>query len=449
MIKINIAGAGAGKTTKIVDKIIKQYESCPSHMNVYCIAYTNDAIECICNKLMNTLKTFPKNIKIYTIHSFLYNEIIQPYNYLIYKKHYIKISLTKLDPNPKWKNYKISWLNENNILHVDSFTEVAKWIIYKKSDNKKYHNEIRKTIIDNLKSYCHKIFIDEAQDIDKNTYYILKSLDEININIELMGDPKQDLRGNNAFSELIDEYKDMGEKLKYINICYRCPQLHLNLSNSLVRKEEWQKSATEMTGNISLLFESSINVKNIINKYDLKYISCKNDRYDTHNKLNNNNFIEEISDEIVQIIKITAHNFTSFQINKIAYNLSNKIINSYSKNNNISAAIAILSKQYSIDKKNYANLASILTINQIKTTNKINVNSIDAIKGREGINCLFILTPDLYYYFCGKKLEDNKIKNKLYVALTRSLDKLTILITKETEEKFDRQEISKFIKHYL
>lgn len=42
----------------------------------------------------------------------------------------------------------------------------------------------------------------------------------------------------------------------------------------------------------------------------------------------------------------------------------------------------------------------------------------------------------------GKKRADNKTKNKLYVALTRSLENLTILVTKEVEEKYGRDVIN-------
>ena len=38
---------------------------------------------------------------------------------------------------------------------------------------------------------------------------------------------------------------------------------------------------------------------------------------------------------------------------------------------------------------------------------------------------MFILTTDLAAYLFGDKIEDNATKNKLYVALTRSLEKHT------------------------
>ena len=67
------------------------------------------------------------------------------------------------------------------------------------------------------------------------------------------------------------------------------------------------------------------------------------------------------------------------------------------------------------------------------------------IKGQEGSNCLFILTTDLAAYLFWEKSNDTTTKNRLYVALTRSLDKLTIFITAQVENKYNR----KFILDYF
>lgn len=53
---------------------------------------------------------------------------------------------------------------------------------------------------------------------------------------------------------------------------------------------------------------------------------------------------------------------------------------------------------------------------------------------------------DLAEYLLAKKKFDNKTKNKLYVALTRSLEKLTVLITNEVEEKYGREEINRYLR---
>ena len=80
---------------------------------------------------------------------------------------------------------------------------------------------------------------------------------------------------------------------------------------------------------------------------------------------------------------------------------------------------------------------------------KIRLNSIDSIKGQEGENCLFILTTDLAAYMFGEKMEDTTTKSRLYVALTRSLDRLTIFITAEVEAKYKRKNIVNFFEKIL
>ena len=86
----------------------------------------------------------------------------------------------------------------------------------------------------------------------------------------------------------------------------------------------------------------------------------------------------------------------------------------------------------------------------IKQEDKIFVKSIDYIKGMEGEKCLFILTNDLAtYLFNDNNTEANKTKNKLYVALTRSLNELSIYILKEVENKYTKKRIQDFFERYL
>lgn len=69
-MKIKIAGAGAGKTTKMAERIIDRYQSILNHENIYCITFTNNAVECISAKLTDHFGEIPQNIKLSTIHSF-------------------------------------------------------------------------------------------------------------------------------------------------------------------------------------------------------------------------------------------------------------------------------------------------------------------------------------------------------------------------------------------
>ena len=52
--------------------------------------------------------------------------------------------------------------------------------------------------------YCFKIFVDEAQDIDEDMKTVLEALDGTGIDIELFGDPKQDVKRFTDVRQKID-----------------------------------------------------------------------------------------------------------------------------------------------------------------------------------------------------------------------------------------------------
>ena len=73
-MKVNVAGAGAGKTTKMADSLTNV--TIPKGKVLFCIAFTNAAVDNIREKVSMKLGGVPDNIKISTIHSFLYQELI-------------------------------------------------------------------------------------------------------------------------------------------------------------------------------------------------------------------------------------------------------------------------------------------------------------------------------------------------------------------------------------
>ena len=112
--------------------------------------------------------------------------------------------------------------------------------------------------------------------------------------------------------------------------------------------------------------------------------------------------------------------------------------------------MALLSKCEKIDSRRYGIIINIFEDESpIKQEDKILVKSIDYIKGMEGEKCLFILTNDLAAHLFNDNTETNKTKNKLYVALTRSLNELSIYILKEVEDKYTKKRILDFFEGYL
>lgn len=164
-MEINIAGAGAGKTTKMSDKIILLRNQIDAEKKIFCVAFTNSAVDCIRRKLCEHYVQIPENIIVSTIHSFLYREIIKPYYHLLYGKKYEKISIAELPQDAKYKNAKIKRLDDMNVLHQTVIPEHAKWVLCKKSKDTKNIKDGRQIIKNAIVKYCGAICIDEVQDI--------------------------------------------------------------------------------------------------------------------------------------------------------------------------------------------------------------------------------------------------------------------------------------------
>lgn len=161
-MKISIAGAGAGKTTTMADTIVNLQSEVDGHLNIFCITFTNNAVACIERKLKEHYGELPDNIIVSTIHSFLYREFIKPYYYLLYGKQYERISTSELPQKVAYKNATIKRLEERNILHQTVIPERAKWVLVKKSDDRKTIKDKREIIKSAFKNYCGAICVDEA-----------------------------------------------------------------------------------------------------------------------------------------------------------------------------------------------------------------------------------------------------------------------------------------------
>ena len=444
-MEIYIAGAGAGKTTTMANNIIKLREEIEEYKIIFCITFTNNATSCIKSKLINYYGVIPKNILVSTIHSFLYQQFIRPYYFLLYEKQYEQISTVDLPSVPMHKNKKIKSLDDRNILHQTVIPERAKWIIYQKSRDTKSIKDKRKIINKIFADYCGAICIDEAQDIDSDMRIIIEKFCEMGIYVLLMGDPKQDLKGHKSLRTLVEKYKD--------TVCHRCPKEHLNLSNFLVNSQEKQQS-DKVNGIITLQFETEKSCIEVMKQgsFDLAYISKKQGKFDTHQAKRKDGVLN-LAEEIEAIIQVYHKSVSKVILKRFSYYYAEKLIENYNNTNDKKKALLETFKKYEkFKREEYIILMNSIPEpehSSIVTNEKVIVSSIDSIKGQEGENCLFVLTTDLAAYLFGNKKDENVTKSRLYVALTRSLDKLTIFITEEVEKKYTRNTILDFFKTYL
>lgn len=448
-MKVNVAGAGAGKTTKMAELITSV--DIPAGKIVFCIAFTNDAAVNIREKVISKHGELPDNIKISTIHSFLYQELIKPYYYFLYGKQYERASEIKLPDNIRFRQIKLSELEAEDILHCTKIPERAKWVVCKKSGDTRAIKNARTRILKRISSYCAAIYVDEAQDISKDVRCVLEALDTAGVEINLYGDPKQDVRGLGQFRKIIK----MTDDVNYIPECHRCPQKHLNLSNLLACDSEKQEAdADKADGSIEIIFESNIeDMKTFLTegKYGLQYISSKLYGFDTHEKREGKNQFEKLHYEVHRnMIEKWKKSETEIEIERVAFYITECMLKEYS-NEKMPAAIISewIGKAFDeLDKKKYAQMIDAFDAREKKGADVINVSSIEKIKGLEAERCLFILTTDLAPYLLQEKIEENKTRHLCYVALTRSLDNLTILITKKVEEKYTKAKIQEFFEQY-
>lgn len=90
MIEVQIAGAGAGKTYGLAEKIIAHYDP-TSYKKIFAITYTNNASRNISEAIIKQLGYLPENIVVCTVHTFLLNEIIYPYSpFVLNEVHTVK-----------------------------------------------------------------------------------------------------------------------------------------------------------------------------------------------------------------------------------------------------------------------------------------------------------------------------------------------------------------------
>ncbi|EJR27818.1 UvrD-helicase domain-containing protein [Bacillus cereus] len=446
-MKIVVAGAGAGKTTSMAQVVLDRLKEVTNGKIIYVITYTNAARNRIREKIIELNGSIPKQLFIETLHVFLLREFIFPFHHLLYEKQFTKASQIELPGKPIPRMRKVKELETNKIIHVTKVTETAKWIICKKTKDIKDTKEKRKKILDIVSRYLDSVFIDEAQDIDKHLIGIIELLDSKGINMCLVGDPKQDLRGRNAFKTLIDTNK---QHVEYIAENHRCPISHVQLANSYISEEEVQLPQKALFGELGYVFERDTNIIDLVDitNWDYAYIYKKNERFTTH--INDKNKAEQnLTYELKSIVKKLEINEQI--VDKFVYDIKKMILKSLAEEDN-SKIFLILEEALSIklilqDKKK---LEEVLDMNRETPTAKgVLVNSIDSIKGLEGDKCLFILTMDLAPYLFGEKSTQNKMLNYLYVGLTRAKQKLVFLVANEVEDRYGRENVNAYFKEII
>ena len=177
--QIQIAGAGAGKTYTLAEKILVRHHKKDNDKIIYAISFTNYAkrnIEQRVAELNNGL--MPSDICIETVHSFLLNEIIYPFSQYYFGKAFSKATSMKLPIEIKLQKYQLKRVTERGIIHNSQvFNKAKQMIVDGKGETKAKHRK-KELIIEYLQASVDALFIDEAQDLDADALTLFGKLSE-------------------------------------------------------------------------------------------------------------------------------------------------------------------------------------------------------------------------------------------------------------------------------
>ena len=196
MNKYIIAGAGAGKTTYLVNESIKNPDK-----KILITTYTEANEEEIRKKFLNLNKSIPPNVTIQTWYSFLLKDWVKPFqgsfNELLFDYEIKGMLLVNSESGIKYsfekdgRKINVSYSEKEEFLH-HYFTSNQK--IYSDKISKFSFNANSKSnlaTIKRLSSFYDKIYIDEVQDLAGYDLELIKVLFKSKIEVELVGDPRQ------------------------------------------------------------------------------------------------------------------------------------------------------------------------------------------------------------------------------------------------------------------
>ncbi|EME0095020.1 UvrD-helicase domain-containing protein [Vibrio parahaemolyticus] len=439
MIEIQIAGAGAGKTYGLAKTLIDHIKACTSHKKTFALTYTNSATAKIEQEIIKQHGFIPSNLCIQTVHSFLLNEIIYPFSSFTLGDVYNDTSI--MISNPKYKNGLFARLRKMNVIHTDNVYNIAKQIVdetVSKHNNKAKKAKVRR-LLTILGSCFDKIFIDEVQDLDKDALRFFEVLGSNNIDVYMIGDPKQAIKFPQDLDAFVKKVapKEYATILPINNQTRRVPTEILAVSNSFCYEDQQQESLSEEVGELMYIESTDGRYDELLTNYiDTKQLVCidkKNGRYTTSSKHKH-----AFPREIEEMIRDSNHKKDKALFVKAAFS---DFMDDIAE---VGARIAInrlkASHDLTLNKQHFAQLYELCNScagNDVQ----FKVQSIESIKGLDADVCVIILSPNTLKYLTqngiSKANRFNKEWKKIYVALTRAKKRLVLALDHDLLAKED------------
>lgn len=217
--KLIIAGAGAGKTTFLVEEAFKTNEE------VLITTFTESNEKEIRKKFIDKCSFIPNNVTIKTWFSMLIQHGVKPYQSYLFDKKITGMLLVDKQSGLKYSGGKFPVYYREEEIEKHYFSKSYK--IYSDKLSKfvmKCNEKSKNAIFDRIDNIYKYIFIDEVQDLAGYDLEIIQQFFKINSNIILVGDPRQTtykthherLNGKYKDGKVKNYLEDKCKKIDYI-----------------------------------------------------------------------------------------------------------------------------------------------------------------------------------------------------------------------------------------
>lgn len=185
--KLIVAGAGSGKTTWLVNEALKVSEE-----KVLITTFTDANERGIREKFFELHGCIPANVTIMTWFAFLLQHGVRPYQSVIYDNKIKGVLLVNSKSGFRYKargksiyygekDVEPFYLSQSKKIYSD---KIAKFVF-------RANEKTKGLVIDRICRIYPNFFIDEVQDMAGYDLELIKLLHEANINLLMVGDPRQ------------------------------------------------------------------------------------------------------------------------------------------------------------------------------------------------------------------------------------------------------------------
>jgi hypothetical protein len=366
------------------------------------------------------------------VHSFLLNEIVYPFSSFTLGDVYNDASIMMVPHDFKLKNWHLKRLKDKNVIHAESVYNISKQIV---DETVSKHNTIAKRakvkrLLAILENCIEKIFIDEVQDLDADALRFFEVLGSNEIDVHMIGDPKQAIKYSKALDTFVDKVsaKEYTTIIEINNLTRRVPREILAISNGFCSENQQQKSLSEVVGELMYIESTDARYGELICSYiEAKQIVCidkKTGRYSTSSK-HKHSFPREIE----EMIRESKHKKDKGLFVKAAFA---DFIDEAAEHGDRKAITKLIARHsLKLEKPHFAELYGLCSA-CAEDNAQFTVQSIDSVKGLEANTCVIILSPNLLKYLTKDGLVADNYFNKewkrVYVALTRAKQRLVLAL---------------------